>query len=71
MLYFKIHAYMLVSIVLADSVNKKKNSQMSVWTIVTAVIKVPVSISWLQRSLRSSVSVIQDGLGRAAAEVIK
>ena len=43
--------------------------QMSVWTIATVVIKVPASISWPQNFLKSSASVILDGLERAAVEV--
>lgn len=46
-----------------------KNMQMSVWTIVIVVTRVPVSISWLQVSQRSSASVTLDGLEKAATEV--
>jgi hypothetical protein len=42
--------------------------QMSVWTIVTAVTKARASTSRPPRFLADSVSVIQAGLGKAAAE---
>lgn len=42
---------------------------MSVWVIVTVVIKAPALTSWLQNSQENSASVIQAGLGNAAAEV--